>query len=66
MRMFAIYERPDGYVVREWREQDGNIETIRHSGTTRTLDEARDLVPKGLYCTAPNLTDDPVIKEVWI
>lgn len=31
-----------------------------------SLDEARELVPPGLYCMARDPMDDPVIVETWL
>lgn len=65
---FVIYHSPSDYpgkyVVRMWR-------TIMQMGPTNfvgiadTLDEARDIVPLGLFRMARFEQDDPVIVETW-
>ena len=69
LTIWTIYERPKdfpgGFVVRPW--------TITRGGpapgmaqVTGTLEEARDLVPPGLYRTDRAPADDPTIVETWL
>lgn len=58
---------PFGFTVREWEVTPAGAAT----GDSRvqfamTLEDARNLVPAGLYCLPRSPDDDPVIVETWL
>lgn len=65
---FVIYnspaDYPGKYVVRMWRVMV-NVGATDHVGVADTLDQAREIVPLGLFRMARFDQDDPVIVEVW-
>ena len=67
---YAIYDHPsdfpDHFVVREWRVADGRVEPAEDCWLTKTLEEARAIIPAGFYNVGRWTGDDPVIVEVWI
>jgi len=69
LSMYTIYEHPkdypDNYIVRRWVAKNGFTEP-REAILTDTLDEARRVVPYGLYRMEPDPTDDTTIVETWI
>lgn len=67
----VIYDRPadypNGFLVRNWVIKAGMTipgKVLGHS--LATLDEARALVPEGMYCLGRMPDDEPQIVEVWI
>jgi hypothetical protein len=70
LSQYAIYDHPrdfpDHFVVREWRVHDGQVYPAEDCWLTNTLEEARALIPSGMYNFGRFPTDDPVILEVWI
>jgi len=67
---FAIYDHPsdypDHFVVREWRVKNGQVEATEECWLTKTIEDARALIPNGFYNIGRWTGDDPVIVEVWI
>jgi hypothetical protein len=67
---YAIYDHPsdypDHFVVRVWRITDGRLDPAEECWLAKTLEDARALIPSGLYCLGRWPEDDPVIVEVWI
>lgn len=66
---YVIYQRPkdhpEGYVVRRWRIGEQGLEAESFAWRVDTLEQARAVVPAGLYCLGRMPGDDPVILEVW-
>lgn len=71
---YVIYERPkdypDKFVVRRWVIKAGNEEEAliadKAAVLVNTLEQARAVVPQGLYRIPRAQEDDPVIVETWI
>ncbi len=67
---WTIFERPADYpqhfVVRLFRVVPGNIIATDDIRLADSLDEARRLVPPGLYCMPRSPGDEPPIVEVWM
>lgn len=67
---YAIYDHPrdfpDHFVVREWLIKDGQVTPAEECWLTQTLEDARALIPRGMYNFGRYPQDDPVIVEVWI
>ena len=65
---YAIYDHPrdfpDHFVLREWRIKDGLVMPAEGCWLTKTLEDARALVPSGFYNFGRLPGDDPVIVEV--
>ena len=57
---------PGMYVVRPWTIEPGKLTPITIGTAVYTIDQARDVVPPGLYCFPRSLIDDPVIVESWM
>jgi hypothetical protein len=72
LRMYVIYDRPrdypGGFLVRLWCVRgDGLLAPGKLLGyDLSTLDDARKLLPAGLYNLGREHTDDPKIIEVWV
>jgi hypothetical protein len=71
MDMWVIYantsDYPGLFVVRKWRVAAGGVlETLEHPWTFATLEEARAVIPEGLYRTPRADNDDPVVLETWL
>lgn len=68
LRQYTIYDHPkdfpDGFVVREW-EITAGATTPGPAVTVETLEEARAVVPGGLFRIDRAPDDDPVIVETW-
>lgn len=68
--IWKIYERPpdapDGFVVRRWMMEDGVVTADSVSFQTRTLEEARALVPPGLFLMPQYEGEEPCVREVWL
>jgi hypothetical protein len=68
---WVIYERPsdypDKFVVRRW-ELRGTEEIVpdQECRLADSLEEARGLIPDGLYCVGRFAQDDPCIVECWL
>lgn len=68
---YAIYDHPSDFpnhfVVREWRIiGDRGPEPAEDCWLTKTLEEARAIIPDGFCCIGRLSGDDPAIVEVWI
>jgi hypothetical protein len=70
--MWTIYNRPldmpDCYVARKWiirrnSEQPIPTSALRAAGT---LEEVRNMLPRGLHRLDRFIEDDPKIVEVWL
>ena len=70
MDQYAIYDHPKDYpnkfVVRKWIIEAGQISAGELLGAVDTLEEARRLIPSGLYRINRFDQDDPVLSEVWL
>jgi hypothetical protein len=71
MSVFVIYEKPkdypQGYVVRRWEVAMGSMEAqAMESARVATIEEARALIPEGLFRMDRALEDEPQIVETWI
>ncbi len=68
--MFVIYKHPldfpSHYVVRRCRVAEGVTEMDRGAHLAKTAEEARTLVPPGLYRLPRFHDDDPAVLEVWL
>jgi hypothetical protein len=69
--IYVIYENPSDFpgefvVRRRWHIITGIIQSGELLGRTKSLTEARNLLPPGLTCLQRHSTDDPVIVESWI
>lgn len=67
---FTIYELPEDfpkhYVIRRWEiRKGGELMQTPFYRLGRTLDEAREHLPAGLYCLIRNPDDPRVIVETW-
>jgi hypothetical protein len=67
---FTIYELPEDfpkhYVVRRYEiRTGGEVVMTKFYRLGKTLDEARELVPGGLYCLTRHPQDPKVIVETW-
>ncbi len=66
---YVIYEHPkdypDGFVVRQWRIHEGEIQGAVVAQYAPTLEKARELVPEGFVNIGRFSNDDPAICEVW-
>lgn len=70
LTQFTIYERPldypAGFVVREWHITRGQLEPQPGRAWRATsIDDARMLVPAGMFCFGREQSDDPSIVETW-
>lgn len=71
LRTWTIYDHPrdhpDHFVVRGWTAT-AHHDPIPdpHVRLARSLDEARDLLPHGLYRLERQTNDDPCIVETWL
>jgi hypothetical protein len=67
--IWTIYDRPldypGGFVVVPWTIR-GGTQLRGDSLRAGTLEEARALVPAGLYCLGRDPNDDMAIAESWI
>jgi hypothetical protein len=70
MKQWVVYynpsDYPEKYVVREWHVLRDSLIANDHVVIGNTLEEARTLIPQGLYRLPRLENDDPVIVEVWI
>jgi len=70
LAFWVIYNKPSDYpnhfVVRRQRALPGEIVPEKLAQIAETLEEARKLIPPGLYCLGRFPDDDPVIVESWI
>jgi hypothetical protein len=69
--VWVIYEKPRDFpnhfvVRRQWAVGKNHIEVDRECHLTRTLEEARKLIPLGLYRFPRDPSDDPFIVESWL
>lgn len=68
--LFTIYEHPAdyprGYIVRRWVANRNGFAEAREAFATETLEDARLLVPEGLFRLEREPNDDPTIVETWI
>jgi hypothetical protein len=67
---FTIYELPEDfpkhYVVRRCEiRKGGEVVMTKLYRLGKTLDEARELVPSGLYCLTRHPQDPKAIVETW-
>jgi hypothetical protein len=69
LTVWTIYERPadfpEGFVVRPWTVKRGQS-VPGAAYVARTLEDAREAVPAGLYRMDRDVNDDPRIVETWI
>lgn len=68
---WTIYTHPNDlpdvpYVVRGWVITDGGALDSGAIGFADTLDEARRIIPEGLFNMGRQDDDDPVIVETWM
>lgn len=70
MKFYTIYEHPrdfpEGYVVRAWDIRPHGVMRPLEARWTQSLDDARKLVPPGLYRMPRSPGDDRTIVETWI
>lgn len=71
LQIFVIYENPQDalvpcFVTRMWIIDVSGEQRPSWAAITNTLDEARSVVPSGLYRLPAAPTDDPVIVETWL
>jgi len=72
LSLFTIYDHPTdvpepfGFVVREWHIRKEGAVPDPEARFAMTLEEARALIPAGLYCLDRNPEDDPKIVETWL
>lgn len=70
LQLYTIYDHPadhpDGFVVRRFEVEDGKSTAKESLGTAPTLEEARGLVPPGLFNLGREAGDSPSIAETWI
>lgn len=71
MQQYVIYKYPEdfprSYVVRVWRMVYGNQFTPDDDyQLAENLNQARELIPEGMYQLDRSESDDPFIVEVWI
>jgi hypothetical protein len=57
---------PTLFVVRRQVIRKGQILTDTKARFASTLEEARDLIPPGLYCVGRQIGDEPQIVESWL
>ena len=57
---------PGQWVVRRWLVTAGAVHPDARAVSCATLEEARRIVPAGLYNLGRYSDDDPAIYEVWI
>lgn len=69
LEMWTIYRRPRDYpifyVVRRWIVDGPSLVPDQEARLAIDLDEARTLVPRGLYRQPRQTGDDPHIVETW-
>jgi hypothetical protein len=72
LSLFTIYDHPTdvpepfGFVVREWHIRKEGAVPDPEARFAMTLEEARTLIPPGLYRLERNPEDDPKIVETWL
>ena len=72
LSLWTIYDHPTdvpepfGVVVREWQVSSSGMQPMSDAQFAMTLDEARALVPQGLYNLGRQQDDDTKIVETWI
>jgi hypothetical protein len=68
--IWTIYDHPldypDGYVVRLWHVGPDGMERSTEAYGRATLEEARAMVPEGLYRMPAETADDKTILESWL
>lgn len=68
--IYTIYDHPadypESFVVRKWDAVGGEPILGELVGETKTLGQARKLVPKGLVMVSRHPSDDPCIVESWL
>lgn len=68
--IWTIYDHPkdfpDGYVVRLWHVGPDGLERSTEAYGRATLEEARAMVPEGLYRMPAETADDEAILESWL
>ena len=73
LSLWTIYESPADYVgqyvvrrteIRRWPQ--AAIVVTNDMYVADSLEEARELLPPGLFCVGRQPDDDPVIAEVWL
>lgn len=69
LAFFTVYKNPSDYpgkyVVRRTRVAAGNELIDANASVFDTLEEARAVIPAGLYRIARHPTDPPAVVEVW-
>ena len=70
LSLWTIYDHPtdmpDGFVVRRWQITKGGAVPDPEARLAMTLEEARTLIPPGLYRLERVAEDDPKIVETWL
>ena len=70
MSQWVVYDHPldypDKFVARRWDIYVGVLSATDDLHLAETLDEARLLIPPGLYRLARFEDDDPCIVEIWL
>lgn len=70
LKMWTIYghplDYPEGFVARQWIIAGGGEPHPGPARYRKTLAEAREAVPAGLYRLDRNPGDDPSVIETWI
>jgi len=68
--LFTIYEHPKdyprGYIVRRWVARSTGFSEAREAWATETLEDARLIIPDGLFRMEREADDDPTIVETWL
>ena len=68
--IWTIYERPsdfpDKFVLRSWEVEADSPAPMTASVMADTIDEIRNLLPRGLVCLAGCTHHDPRIVETWL
>jgi hypothetical protein len=66
LSLYTIYDEPFGFVVRRWEITKQGAIPDTEARFAMTLEEARALIPPGMYCLERVPEDDPKIVETWI
>lgn len=73
--MWTVYRHPadypDAWVVRRWRVRGERKPAAAEPdakpwAVARSLEDARQTIPKGLVCLNRTPEDDPVVVETWL
>jgi len=66
VELWVVYKHPkdypDKFVARKWILDKPTSEVV----IGNTIEEVRIAIPKGLTRFLPDVTDDPVIVEIWL